>query len=102
MVDAGNKARVYREHGNMQEPDVLSARTYNTKAAWSSMLTAAPPAPEDGREVVWTDEQCVQFMCVALRHVEYKRGTKGPTCDDIRFGVRAAMSAAQAGKGGAE
>lgn len=41
MIDAGNRARVYREHGDLDEPDVLSARTYNTKHAWAAMLYVA-------------------------------------------------------------
>lgn len=44
----------------------------------------------------WTDEQCIEFMAVALRHVEYKRGSSGPTCDDIRMGVHRALAAAPA------
>lgn len=59
---------------------------------WTPLYThPAPGVPE-----AWTDEQCLEFMCVALRHVEYKRGTKGPTCDDIRLGVARALAAAQA------
>jgi hypothetical protein len=47
----------------------------------------------------WTDVQCIAFMATALRHVEYKRGTDGPTCDDIRLGVKFAARATNAKKG---
>lgn len=33
-------------------------------------------------------EAAVNFMRVALRHVEYKRGTGGPTVDEILQGFR--------------
>lgn len=39
------------------------------------------------------DQWCIEFMCMALRHVEYKRGSTGPTCDDIRLGIQHANAA---------
>jgi len=51
----------------------------------------ARPA-SDGAVDEWTDEQCVEFMRVALRHVEYKTGTDSPTCNDIRMGVKRALA----------
>lgn len=53
-------------------------------------VDASQPAPAEPEE--WTDAQCVEFMCYALRHVEFEKGTKGPTADDIRLGVRMALS----------
>ena len=40
----------------------------------------------------WTDEQCVAFMAVALRHVEYRRSDTAPDCNDIRLGARMAIT----------
>lgn len=54
---------------------------------------ASQPAGE------WTDRQCLEFMSVALRHVEYADGSDVPTCDDIRLGVRFALAAQQQEKG---
>ena len=42
MIDAGNRARLYREHGDLREEAVLSARTHNTRATWFAMCEAAP------------------------------------------------------------
>ncbi len=42
------------------------------------------------------DSHCVQFMSLALRRTEYKKGSKGPNCDDIHLGVTAALAAAPA------
>lgn len=44
MIDAGNRARLYREHGDLREEAVLSARTHNTRATWFAMCEAAPQA----------------------------------------------------------
>lgn len=51
-------------------------------------IAHAPPAsvPE------WTDEQCVQFACVAFRHAP-KNLPKGVTLQDIRMGAYRVMSA---------
>lgn len=58
--------------------------------AWQAALQSqtAPAVPE------WTDKQCIEFMCHALRHVVYSVEGDSPTCDDIRLGVKAAMLAA--------
>lgn len=42
----------------------------------------------------WTDAQCWEFMSMALRHVEYAEGSRGPTCEEIRQGVRHATASA--------
>ena len=42
MVDAGNKARLYREHGSLELSDVLSARTYNTKQSYTPTTDHSP------------------------------------------------------------
>jgi len=84
---------------------------------WRAMLAAAPqppaqpsadtgsvstPMPATGTYFAqpsadaeeWTDRQCIEFMSVGLRHVRYAdvKGA-GPTCDEIRQGVRAARAA---------
>jgi hypothetical protein len=42
----------------------------------------------------WTDEQCMRFMSVGLRHVKYAGDDNaGPTFNEIRQGVRAALEA---------
>lgn len=35
----------------------------------------------------WSDEECAEFMAVALRHVEYKRCNPGPSVSEIRQGL---------------
>lgn len=39
----------------------------------------------------WTDDQCIAFMGRALRHVDLV-GEEGPSCDEIRQGVKAALT----------
>lgn len=65
----------------------IAAEDAETKVA-----AALQRQPADAGE--WTDAQCIAFMGSALRHVEYKRGTSGPDCDDIRLGVAFAMKVA--------
>jgi hypothetical protein len=58
---------------------------------------ALDAAPQPASVADWTDEQCIRFMCVGLRHVQYDpeyKGRAGPTVDEIRQGVRAAMESA--------
>ena len=56
--------------------------------------TPQPPAQPSADAEEWTDRQCIEFMSVGLRHVRYAdvKGA-GPTCDEIRQGVRAARAA---------
>lgn len=49
---------------------------------------------ERARVPEWTDAQCWEFMSMALRHVEYAEGSRGPTCEEIRQGVRHATASA--------
>lgn len=54
-------------------------------------LYAHPQAAQDAKD--WTDVQCIEFMQVGLRNVQYAsvRGA-GPTVDEIRQGARVAMA----------
>lgn len=61
-------------------------------------VTPQPPAQPSADAEDWTDQQCIEFMSVGLRHVRYaKVKGAGPTCDEIRQGVRAATAARSGG-----
>lgn len=62
-----------------------------TRAEWEAIapLLAAQPAAD------WTNEQCVEFMRVGLRHARYsKDSNSGPLVGEIREGARAANALA--------
>ena len=46
MLDAANRARLYREHGSLDDQDVAQRRAYNSQQAWAAMLAAAPASPK--------------------------------------------------------
>ena len=46
MLDAANRARLYREHGSLDDQDVAQRRTYNSQQAWAAMLAAVPASPK--------------------------------------------------------
>lgn len=54
-------------------------------------LYTNPQPAQDAKD--WTDVQCIEFMQVGLRNVQYAsvRGA-GPTVDEIRQGARVAMA----------
>lgn len=62
MVNAGNKARLYREDGDLSVISVLNARTYNTKQAWAAQLAAAPQVDAVSALVPLTDEQITGLL----------------------------------------
>lgn len=45
MLNAANSARLYREHGSLDDADVAQRRTFNSQQAWAAMLAAAPDVP---------------------------------------------------------
>lgn len=56
--------------------------------------TGVMPVPVESLAIVpeWTDEQCVQFACVAFRHAP-KNLPRGVTLQDIRMGAYRVMNA---------
>lgn len=74
------------------EAQAKSDASLATKRVAVPMQEITHPAPA-ALDAEWTDAQCIAFMATALRHVEYKRGNKGPSCDDIRMGVKFAARA---------
>lgn len=116
MIDEGNQSRLYREHGGLHEPGVLSARTYNTKQAWAAMLAAAPTAPaqvpEDARLLDAVRDNSWKLdpfdmptgggdADIGWRVVQYHMGEPTERVvaeayeDDPRAAIRAAMAATQ-------
>ncbi len=78
MVDAGNKARLYREHGSLELSDVLSARTYNTKQSYTATTGHSPgnmaqpihdPAVTTPREVLVGESPVDRIAAPAQEHV---------------------------------
>lgn len=69
------------------EVETLQGRLFNARHGITMIRRLAQPAGEVDEAVKpWTDEQCAEFMAVGLRHVQYKRGTEGPTITEIRQG----------------
>ncbi len=58
--------------------------------ATDELMSRAADALEAAERDAVTDEQVIRFMEVALRHVEYKRGTYGPTITEIKQGLHMA------------
>jgi len=76
-----------RQHIEWRQTGVARVPSIGELKGWLAAIPSVEAPASGVSDAEWSDRQIAEFMCIALRHAQYKRGCS-PSVQDIRDGFR--------------